>query len=298
MPNPRIPCEFFLIRYVPDVVKGEFTNIGVLLREADSGSDSPASKPAVPRLRFTRDWTRVQCMHPDADTDMLESLEAEMLFRLETEAVVKGGYPRNIIETLDDSFSNSIQISESRFSLAENLTVELDQMMKLYVEPLRVGTVRQRSGRATIVASMRREFERAGVWKLMQKRIPAAPYTQTGDPMKLDCGYRPNGVIRIFHAVSLEHGVEAAKSLAFSASQLHEGLRRVATADLDLAAVVEPLRALSPISGPPGADDDFTVEDNELYEFGMKTMTSAGIRVLTTSNLAEAADSARVELRI
>ena len=30
----RIQCEFFLIRYVPDVVKGEFVNIGVLLREA------------------------------------------------------------------------------------------------------------------------------------------------------------------------------------------------------------------------------------------------------------------------
>ncbi len=30
----RFQCEFFLIRYVPDVVKGEFANIGVLLREA------------------------------------------------------------------------------------------------------------------------------------------------------------------------------------------------------------------------------------------------------------------------
>ena len=30
----RVPCEFFLLRYVPDVVKGEFVNIGVLLRES------------------------------------------------------------------------------------------------------------------------------------------------------------------------------------------------------------------------------------------------------------------------
>ena len=26
-------CEFFLLRYVPDVVKGEFVNIGVVLLE-------------------------------------------------------------------------------------------------------------------------------------------------------------------------------------------------------------------------------------------------------------------------
>ena len=36
----RVQCEFFLIRYVPDVVKGEFANIGVLLREA--GRDESA----------------------------------------------------------------------------------------------------------------------------------------------------------------------------------------------------------------------------------------------------------------
>ena len=40
----RVQCEFFLIRYVPDVVKGEFVNIGVLLREAGGvvpGVDTP-----------------------------------------------------------------------------------------------------------------------------------------------------------------------------------------------------------------------------------------------------------------
>ncbi len=60
----RLPCEFFLIRYVPDVVKGEFTNIGVLLREAGAGADRPES--AV--VRFTRDWSRVRCMDADADS--------------------------------------------------------------------------------------------------------------------------------------------------------------------------------------------------------------------------------------
>ena len=42
----RIPCEFFLIRYVPDVVKGEFANIGVVLREAGSSSADGYNKAA------------------------------------------------------------------------------------------------------------------------------------------------------------------------------------------------------------------------------------------------------------
>jgi hypothetical protein len=291
---PSIPCEFFLIRYVPDVVKGEFTNIGVLLREA-------ATPSGTPRLRFTRDWTRVRCMHPDADTDLLEALEAEMLFRLQTESSDPATYPKPILAALADSLSNSVQISEARACLAENLTVELDQLMRLYVEPLRVTQSRRRSGRAAIAASMRSEFERAGVWAQMRKRIAAAQYTRPGDPMKLDCGYRAQsktseepgaGVIRIFHAVSLESDVEAAKSLAFSAPLLLEGVRRVDSATLDLSAIVEPIRTLS------SEEEDFTGEAADLYRFGVSTMESAGIRVLTINNLAAAAQTARLELRL
>ena len=47
----RVQCEFFLIRYVPDVVKGEFTNIGVVLRQA--------AAPAGGRLRIHSDGTAV-----------------------------------------------------------------------------------------------------------------------------------------------------------------------------------------------------------------------------------------------
>ncbi len=68
----RLPCEFFLIRYVPDVVKGEFTNIGVVLREAAAGSGSERLSRSV--VRFTRDWSRVRCMDQDADVGLLEAL--------------------------------------------------------------------------------------------------------------------------------------------------------------------------------------------------------------------------------
>ena len=289
---PSIPCEFFLIRYVPDVVKGEFTNIGVLLREAEAPS-------ATPRLRFTRDWSRVRCMHADVDTDLLEALEAEMLDRLRMETGAVSTYPKPILEALTDSLSNSIQISEPRACLAENLAVELDQLMRLYVEPLRVTQTRRRSGRAVIAAAMRSAFEKTGAWALMRKRIPAAQYTRPGDPMKLDCGYRAGsdkakegGVIRIFHAVSLESDVEAAKSLAFSAPLLRDGVHRIDSAGFDLAAVVEPIRNLSP------EEEGFTGEAADLYRFGVSNMESAGIRVLTVNNLAAAAQTARQELRL
>ena len=170
----RIPCEFFLIRYVPDVVKGEFVNIGVLLREA-AGAE-PLLHPG--NVRFTRDWARVRCLDADADVALLEGLEGEIAARLRMGVSPRD--PKGVLEVLEDSLSNSVQMTEPRATLAENLATEMEQLMRLYVEPLKVARVRTRSGRATIQAALRTEFERAGVWPLMRKRIAAAMYTRAG----------------------------------------------------------------------------------------------------------------------
>ncbi|HSY10989.1 MAG TPA: DUF3037 domain-containing protein [Verrucomicrobiae bacterium] len=272
----RVQCEFFLIRYVPDVVKGEFANIGVLLREA--GRDDSAV------VRFTRDWSRVKCLDADADIGLLEGLESEIAARLRLGATDT----KPVMEVLEDTLSNSVQITEVRASLAESMPAELEQLMRMYVEPLKVKQERKRTGRAAIAGTMRTEFERAGVWGLMRKRIAASLYTQAGDPMKIDCGYRPNGVIRMFQAVSLEGDVEGAKGLAYSAPQLMEGVQRVEGAALELTAVVEPLRTVSELED----------EAMERYRFGVEAMERQAIRVVTVSDLARVAATARMELRI
>jgi Protein of unknown function (DUF3037) len=282
----RVQCEFFLIRYVPDVVKGEFVNIGVLLREA--GGDAPgADIPGSAVVRFTRDWSRVRCMDADADIGLLEGLEGEIGARLRVAGADAPGI-KPVMEILQDTLANSVQMTEVKACLAESLPAELEQLMKMYVEPLKVKTERKRTGRAAIAGAMRTEFERAGVWGLMRKRIAASLYTRAGDPMKIDCGYRPNGVIRMFQAVSLEGDVEAAKGLAYSAPQLMDGVRRVEAARLELTAIVEPLRAVS----------DTEDEAMERYRFGVEAMERQQIRVVTMSDLARVAETARVELRV
>jgi hypothetical protein len=275
----RLPCEFFLIRYVPDAVKGEFTNIGVLLREAGR-VDSAV-------VRFTRDWSRVRCMDADADIGLLEALEGEIDARLRFGAADS----KPMVAIIEETFSNSVQMTEARACLAENIVTELELLMRLYVEPLRAKVERKRTGRAAIATAMRTQFERAGVWGLMRKKIAASMYTSPGDPMKLDCGYRPNGVVKILHAVSLDGDVEAAKVLAYSAPRLRDGVVRVEGARLELTAVVEPLRALS---NSESGDD----EDTARYRFGVEAMETQQIRVLTMNDLARAAETAKLDLRI
>ena len=287
----RVPCEFFLVRYVPDVVKGEFVNIGVLLREA---SAEPGRVPEN-RVRFTRDWSRVRCIDRDADIGLLEDLEQEIGQRLGSAPDARE--PKAVLDVLHDTLSNSIQMTDARAALAENLSTEMEQLMRMYVEPMEsrraLAASSRKTGRPAIQAALRTEFERAGAWALMHKRVAAERYTRKGDPLRLDCGYRQTpatgGALRLFQAVSLEGDVEMAKVLAYTAPQLREGVLRVEGVPLELTAVVEPLRLIQPRSGE---EEDA----QERYRFGVETMEQREIRVITLSDLARAALTAQHEL--
>jgi len=272
--NQRRACEFRLLRYVADAVRNEYVHIGVILRE--QGSREAAE------VRFTRDWRRVRCLDPEADTAVLEGMEGELRRRFQAEP------NGNLMRLLTESLSLSVQMTESKAYLAESLPAGLEELMKMYVEPPPRERVPRLSGRAAIQARMRGEFERAGVWDLLRKRIAASEYTRPADPLRIDAGYRPNELIRMFHAVSLEPGVEMAKVLAFSAAGLRAGVERVEKASLELTAVIEPAAKLV-------GDES---ERLEIYRFGVETMEEHQIRVLTTSDLGRVAETARRELRV
>ncbi len=276
----RKQCEFQLIRYVPDAVKNEFVNIGVVLRAG--GSDRQSA------VRFTRNWSRVRCIDPDADTAMLEALESEVARRLGTDSD-RGNEATPVLATLEESLSNAVQITEAKAFLAESFIAGLEQLLSLYIDPVKQERIARRGGRTAIHGAMRAQFERAGVWALMRKQIAASAYTKPGDPLRIDCGYRPNGVVRMFQAVSLEADSEAAKVLAFSAGAIRQGVVRVENALLELTAIVEPIRRSE--EDEPG--DDRIAE----YRFAIETMEEREIRVLTTSDLPRIAEAARRELR-
>lgn len=294
-PERQRACEFQLLRYVPDAVRNEFVHIGVILREQGEGGVAGRTE-----VRFTRDWRRVRCLDPDADTALLEAMETELRRRLADE-------PRGrLMRILEESLSLNVQMTETKAYLAESVPAGVEELMRLYVDPPPREKLPRLSGRAAIQQRMRSEFEHAGVWDLLRKRIAASQYTRPGDPLRIDCGYRPNGgakqrvsaagagngTIRMFHAVSLDPGiaasVESAKVLAFSAAALRAGVERVEKADLELTAIIEPAAKL-------GAADD-EPERLAMYRFGVETMEEHRIRVLTTSDLGRVAETARREL--
>jgi len=260
-------CEFFLLRWMPDVVTGEFTNVGLVLLD-DSGRA---------HVRFTTNWRRAKCLDPTIEIELFESLEADIRARLND-----GADRQKFLEKVPDWASNSLQLSASAGVLAKSVEAELENLALMYLEPRRRTARRDVSGRAAILNSMRGAFEQAGVWDLMWKRIPVAQYTRKGDPLRIDCGYRPNGVIRLFHAVPLMSDLDVAKVLAFSYPQVREGIARAEQAKAELTVIVE---------------DDLDRED-ESVAFAVATFERTEIAVAAMGEMAHIADVARRELRL
>jgi hypothetical protein len=267
--DEKVQCRFFILRYAPDAVKNEFINVGLVLLPPAGGA----------QVRFTRDWSRVLCLDPDADVEMLQALENDLRSHLRE----MNGDQDLILRRIQDSFSNAIQPSELQACLAASPVTEADELARLYLErPRRRQQTREPSVRLAIVARMRSEFEAAGVWPLMQEKISVSRYTRSGDPLKIDCGYSPNGTIKLFHAVTLNTDVNTAKILAFSFPQLAQGIRKAENKQAILTAIVE---------------DDLP-SDDESVTFARETLEQNAIHIAPVGAMADIAKEAARELGI
>jgi hypothetical protein len=265
----RRQLEFFLLRYVPDAVKDEFVNIGLVMVEPGVGSGGFAE------VRFTRDWGRVWCLDPEADVEMLAALEREIRGQLATTHDREA-----LLRRMEDSYSNAIQLTPAQGYLAEDPAREIEVMASMYLEVTKVGGKRETRGRQRILVKMRDAFEQAGVLGLLAP-IAAEPYTKKGDPFQFDFGYRVGGEIKLFHAVSLKRSVETAVTLAARYPRIAPVMLKVAGAAPALTAVI---------------DDDLD-RGQESVQFALSMMEEEKIRIAVAAEMPMIAEGARRELR-
>ena len=272
-------CDFFLLRYVPDVVKGEFVNIGVVLLEEGDGGFTD--------VRFVRDWRRVRGADPDADVELLESYEEELRQLLRSRAAeiinYRGPMSRRewLLAQMQQSFSGALELAPMKAVLTESPSTELGLLSRTYLESPTRGA-RAQTGRRVIYQAMREAFEGAGVWTFMRKDIAVAQYTRKGDPLKIDCGYRPNGTVHLFQALSLASDVNSAKVLAFSYSDMRDGFASAEHAMSDLTVITE----------------NELDEEDEGVAFALATLRDNEINVARLAEMPQIAERARLELKL
>ena len=261
--------EFFLLRYMPDAIKEEFVNIALVMIE-------PAANGGFADVRFAKDWRRLRCLDPEADLEILESLEREIRLQLPSLTDREALFKR-----LQDSFSNLIQISPLKACLSEEPAAELVVLSRMYLDTAHRSARSVASGRQEIVRVMRNSFEQSGILQLLVQEFAVEKYTRPGDPLKIDFAYSVKERFSMLHAVSLKASVEQAVTLAYRFPKMEEGLLRTENAKATLTAVV---------------DDGLDVSEQDVA-FALGVLEENRVRVAFASQMPEIAERLRLELK-
>jgi hypothetical protein len=230
----RTMLAYRVLRYTPNLIRDEWVNIGILLED-------PQKQRARARLiEDESELVRVRRLHPNADVAVLRGLPAA--FQSELAAT---GASAAWIEKMSQNFSGVLQLSPQQGVINDDFDAELERLYQNHVAvPARIGrgAAMLENTRAWIRAKLNDVFRRHRILARMEKGIRAEQFTQPGDPMRIDFGYRYNGTRGYLQALSLGRDPAQAKVLAYTAECI-----RARQADSEFTAITE----IAPLSANP-----------------------------------------------
>ena len=260
----RKMLTYRILRYVPNLVRDEWMNIGVLLEDRTSGQH------AIKLIEEDSEFARVRRLNPGMDDSLLRGLAGTFDAELRKPKEAAAAY----LEKLDQTLSNAVQFGPVKGVWAEDFDAELDRLYQDQVAPparTRGGIIE--STRAWIKARLNDVFRRRRVPQLA-RGIRVEEFTQPGDPLRLDYGYR-NGVQGYIQAVALGRDTAQAKVLAYTAERI-----RARIPDVEFTAIteIEPAR------------------DNSRHQFMVKLFDEQRIAVVPLNRVERFAEDLRARL--
>ncbi len=264
-------CSYFLVRYVPDAAREEFLNIGVFLH-------SPEEE--FLDCLFTDDFHRIKRFHAQADTALLRELQGHFEREIKEHETDLESYLRQ----MQDSYSNLIQLTPPRTLFHREPETQIQDLFARYVGTRLAGPPTQNT-RMRIKCRLREILRQSGLLdhRLLEKHIPAGQWTSPGDPFTFDYGYRPlavadkpDGHIKLIHALSLSRDNEIAHVLANTVRYVRQK---------------EPAELTTVVEGSPSPDDEVATHSHRILQ-------DAGIQVRPLSELDVYAQEIRRELLV
>ena len=261
-----------VLRYTPNLVRDEWVNIGVLVFDPQSG------ERRMRLIEEPEEYARVRRLHPRADEELLRALRDDLENRFVTAAQLfqgngneKSGSQASadwlkLLGKWDETLSNALQLAPQKGVHADDLDAETERLYADHVALQRgAGRVGAPGSRGAIRSYCAQVFKQARLWERLQKSLPAAEFTFSGDPMRIDYGYRRNGTRGFVQTLSVSRAPGDVKSLAYTVERI-----RNKVAASEFTAVT----------------DVHLIAENERHQFVRETLRDAGVEAVPLEGLA------------
>ena len=213
-------------------------------------------------------------LHPGADEELLRALPAEFDARLRAATSDVDTY----LEKLDQTLSTTLQFSPQKALLADDFDAELDRLFRDHVAApagVRGGLIE--NTRAWIRRRLNDVFRKHRILEKLERSLRVEGYTQPGDPMRLDYGYRYNGTRGFIQGVALnrDHPSQA-KVLAYTVECIR---RQAANSEFTAVTEIEP------------------VAENPRHQFVARLFREQRIEIVPLNRMDQFADRLRPRLQ-
>jgi hypothetical protein len=265
-----------VLRYTPNLVRDEWVNIGVLVFDPQSG------ERRMRLIEEPEEYARVRRLHPRADEELLRALRDDLENRFATAAQLFNGNGSGtadrsgngqasadwlkLLGKWDETLSNALQLAPQKGVHGDDLDAETERLYADHVALQRgAARVGAPGSRGAIRSYCAQVFKQARLWERLQKGVRAEEFTFSGDPMRIDYGYRRNGTRGFVQTLSVSRAPGDVKSLAYTVARI----RNKVTAS-EFTAVT----------------DVHLLAENERHQFVRETLRDAGVEAVPLEGLA------------
>jgi hypothetical protein len=274
--SERKTCQFSLLRYVPNAVKGESVNIGLILQEIGG---------EFTQMYFTKNLKRARGLDPDIDEDLVLAIghDIEDRFRDINSRPV-------LLSDLVDRYSNVIQLSSAHSCLTASPAKEMRLLINSLVETSEESSERiedeveetegRRIGRRWLKSTMKKALWAQNLQNRIDVDFPAAGYMNYTDDFTIDFSYAYGSEWKCLQAVSLISLALETRMFPFRVAKIKSEAPKLRREEPKFIAVVE---------------DYFNTEDKDV-KMVVAAMNAEQIQISRISEMPGIARQARIEL--
>jgi Protein of unknown function (DUF3037) len=227
-----------LIRYLQDLIQGDFGNLGVVLVEEGWPRQGFAA------AKLTSDWRELRRRFAELELDYFQAVVADINRDVNSGTLTQEGevVKGELLRRLEERNSTTLSLSPRYAVETEDPAAEVDRLIERFCTYESQREERAWSVRTRLLKTMETALRARNVWKhpRLIERIPVGEYSKTTNDVRFDLGFTANDNRRfnLYHAVALDDAGRAAQ-VADAIQTARVGMAQIHGKEAHLTAIVQ-----------------------------------------------------------